>query len=115
MASKYQLQRELSQYESLKDQLSRFSSKLDDASIDTEEMHKNLKNHYHIDDDTNKGVERTKKLKTKIDEMSNYVMGTVYPAIDDRMREIREEIERIEQEEREAAERAAARLSSFRW
>ena len=118
MASKYQLLREISQLETLKEDLRDVVDNLTSASQDISKIHTTLVNHYKINEETNsdmnKAVPRAKKLEKDVTKENDKITGTVIPAIDKKIEENKKEIERIEREEAERRAAAASRSSSYR-
>lgn len=115
MANKYQLYRDLSQYETLKSDLNKVASYLSEATVSANNIGTILTDNYSINDSGNKAIPRSKKLATNIGKESDYITGTIIPAIDSKMEAIREEIRQEEERERKEAEEMASRLSSFWW
>lgn len=107
MASKYQLQRDLTRYEYLKNNLGTVVTELNSANDSIGKIKTTIDDNYSINDSGNKTGERAKKLYNNVSETSNYVKNTIIPAINKKMEEIRKEIERIEEEE-EARRRASS-------
>lgn len=118
MASKSQLQRELVEYDRLKTKLAVVVGSLNKGGNDVNNIKPTIENHYSVNESGNTAGIRAKNLADNILETSNYVKNTIFPAIDEKIEEIKREIKRIEEEEarraREAAERRASSIR-FRW
>ncbi len=102
MKSKYQLYREIAQYENLMENLSNVSYDLSSASSSSSTVASTLKNHYKINDDSNKAVDRTNKLSVNISNKVDLINNTYIPAIKEAIEKAKEELARIEKEEEEA-------------
>ena len=109
MASKYQLQHEIEEYESLKSHLSKTAANLDNASKNASLIKPELLKNHTIDNNSCVLGERTEDLKKNISETSNYVRNVILPAIDAKIQSNRTEIARIEEAERRAREEAERR------
>jgi gas vesicle protein len=116
MANISQLKRELAQFEVLKTKMTLVSSKLNDASVYANQAHDTLDNNYNINDDGSVLSNGAENLGKDLAETSNYLKNTVNPAIDSRMEEIKSEIQRLEEEEKQRIEAMnATRISSSRF
>lgn len=124
MASKSQLERELQEYATLKDNLLATASNLQNANSNVNKLGPIITDNYTIDKRPSLVRERIDKMAEDISETSNYIRNTIIPAIDEKMEDIYEEINRLEEEERSAHEVAekkaipnSQRASSitFRW
>lgn len=109
MASKYQLQQEIEEYENLKSHLSKTADNLDNASKNASLIKPELLRNHTIDGNSCVLGERTEDLRKDISETSNYVRNVILPAIDAKMQSNRNEIARIEEAERRAREEAERR------
>lgn len=109
MASKYQLQQEIEEYEVLKSHLSKTADNLDTASQNASLIKPELLRNHTIDNNSSVIGERSENLKKDISETSNYVRNVILPAIDSKVQSNRNEIARIEEEERRAREEAERR------
>lgn len=109
MASKYQLQQEIEEYEVLKSHLSKTADNLDTASQNASLIKPELSRNHTIDNNSSVIGERAENLKKDISETSNYVRNVILPAIDSKIQSNRSEIARIEEAERRAREEAERR------
>ena len=104
MASKYDLQRDNSYLESLKNDLGSVVSNLEYSSSYVNKIYTTLGSNYKVQDDDVKSIPRSKKLETNINNEVSYIKNTVIPGIDSQIEANNAEIRRIEEEERRQRE-----------
>ncbi len=113
MALKDQLQRELSQYDTLKTKLNNCNNYLSKANSEIINIKSTVDANYQINDDGSIISEKADGLSKKTAETSNYLKNSVIPAIDAKQNQIREQIRQIEREEEEEREREERARSSY--
>ena len=99
MASKYDLQRDNSYLESLKNDLFSVVSNLETSSSYVNKLYTTLGSNYKVEEDDVKSIPRSKRLEKNIDNEASYIRYTVIPEIDNQIEANKAEIRRIEEEE----------------
>lgn len=102
---KYQLERNKSNYNRLKESLESTLNDLSNCVNDVSGTDEILKSNYQINGDTNEGAKRVKKLQTKIEEKKNDIDSRYIPAINEKIEEINRKIEEVEREIEEEYEK----------
>lgn len=106
MASKAYCYEQITKYENLKTSLARTVGLLRNANGCSTNLGNKIESVYTVNDSGTPIVERCEKLATSIGNEANFITGTVIPACDESINSLKQEIARIEEEERKAREEA---------
>lgn len=106
MSSISQCENDIRRYKVLKENINSVVEKLSLAVSNASTLNTELKNKYQVDDSNTPISNRVKDLKNNIENTSNFLKDKVISEIDGAINNLNREIARLEEEEREARDRA---------
>ncbi len=93
------IRREIKALQTLESNLNKIIRGTKDASESLEKGRNKAINVYSLNDDETPIISKIKELESDISETSNYLKSNVIPSIKDRIEELREELEELEDDD----------------